>query len=268
MFSYDGRLVCTPRYPGMKVDVLNQQTIAIRCDTVAIRDKTDEKVVYAFDAQAGKIMGDGKPITHKVEVMDNRLDQCGITAERKITLVDKNRDLLLTSVPIFGTEIKIVKLANMIQSHAWNDETNMLAAMTDGKILVWYCPNGVYIDKNLLPKTLFEKDTSRVNICMIEFGKDPQPIDFLDSHLILRMSEDSLVYTSISPYPLVLYRNVMSGRWADAVCLCRFVKEENVWACLAAMATYAKDLNTAEIAYAAIQEADKVQLIINIKEIP
>ena len=32
------------------------------------------------------------------------------------------------------------------------------------------------------------------------------------------------------------------------------LKEENVWACLAAMATYAKDLNTAEVAYAAIKE--------------
>lgn len=33
-----------------------------------------------------------------------------------------------------------------------------------------------------------------------------------------------------------------------------YFQEENVWACLAAMATYAKDLNTAEVAYAAIQE--------------
>ncbi|BFZ00478.1 hypothetical protein BsWGS_03517 [Bradybaena similaris] len=261
VFSYDGRLVCTPKYPGMKADILNQQTIALSSDTVAIRDKADEKVVYVFDAQTGKIMGDGKPITHKVEVMDIGLDQCGITAERKITLIDKNRDLFLTSVRIFGTERKIIKLANMIQSHAWNDETNMLAALTDGKVLVWYYPNAVYVDKDLLPKTLFEKDTS-------EFGKDPQLIDFLGSHLILRRSEGSLVYTSISPYPLVLHRNVMNGKWADAVRLCRFVKEENVWACLAAMATYAKDLNTAEVAYAAIQEADKVQFIINIKEIP
>lgn len=34
------------------------------------------------------------------------------------------------------------------------------------------------------------------------------------------------------------------------------------------MASYAKELNTAEIAYAAIDEADKVEFIIHIKEIP
>ncbi|XP_005092728.1 intraflagellar transport protein 80 homolog [Aplysia californica] len=261
VFSYDGRLVCTPRYQGMKADILNQQTIALSNDTVAIRDKTDEKVVYVFDAQTGKTMGDGKPITHKVEVMDIGLDQCGITAERRITLVDKNRDLFLTSVRIFGAERKVIKLANMIQAHAWNDETNMLAAMTDGKILVWYYPNAVYVDKDLLPRTLYEKDTS-------EFGKAPQLVDFLGSHLILRRAEGSLISTTISHYPSVLHSFVMNGKWDDAVRLCRFVKEENLWACLAAMATYAKDLNTAEVAYAAIKEADKVQFIINIKDIP
>jgi len=261
VFSYDGRLVCSPRYQGMKADILNQQTIALSNDTVAIRDKTDEKVIYVFDAQTGKTMGDGKPITHKVEVMDIGLDQCGVTAERRITLVDKNRDLFLTSVRIFGAERKVIKLANMIQGHVWNDETNMLAAMTDGKILVWYYPNAVYVDKDLLPRTLFEKETS-------DFGKAPQLVDFLGSHLILRRSEGSLVSTSISPYPSCLHGFVMASKWDDAVRLCRFVKEENVWACLAAMATYAKDLNTAEVAYAAIKETDKVQFIINIKDIP
>lgn len=41
-----------------------------------------------------------------------------------------------------------------------------------------------------------------------------------------------------------------------------------MWACLAAMSAYAKDLTTAEIAYASLDEADKVQFIQQIKEIP
>jgi len=44
------------------------------------------------------------------------------------------------------------------------------------------------------------------------------------------------------------------GRWDDAVRLCRFVKDNSLWACLAAMSAYAKDLSTAEVAYAAIDE--------------
>lgn len=43
VYSYDGRLVCSPRYQGMKADILNTQTISLSNDTVAIRDKADEK---------------------------------------------------------------------------------------------------------------------------------------------------------------------------------------------------------------------------------
>ena len=40
--------------------------------------------------------------------------------------------------------------------------------------------------------------------------------------------------------------------------MCRFVKDETLWACLAAMAVAQKELNAAEISYAAIDEVDKV----------
>lgn len=43
IYSYDGRMVCSPKYPGMRADILNYQTVSLSNDTVAIRDKTDEK---------------------------------------------------------------------------------------------------------------------------------------------------------------------------------------------------------------------------------
>ena len=46
VFSYDGRLVCSPKHPGMKAEMLNSQTIALSNDTIAIRDKTDEKGLF------------------------------------------------------------------------------------------------------------------------------------------------------------------------------------------------------------------------------
>ena len=44
--------------------------------------------------------------------------------------------------------------------------------------------------------------------------------------------------------------------------LFRFVKDPVLWACLAGLAVHSKQLDTAEVAYAAIQEADKVTKII------
>ncbi|OWF41163.1 intraflagellar transport protein 80 homolog [Mizuhopecten yessoensis] len=261
VFSYDGRLVCSPRYTGMRADILNYQTVSISNDTIAIRDKANEKVVYVFDAQNGKPLGDGKPITHKLDVMEIALDQCGPATERRLAIIDKNRDLYLTPVRVFGTERKSYKLGNMIQSLAWNDASNMLSALADGKFTVWYYPNTIYVDRDLATKTIFEKEAS-------EFGKNPQLLQFNGNHVIIRRAEGSIVSTSISPHPCILHSYVYSGRWNDAVRLCRFVKDEVLWSCLAAMSAYAKELNTAEIAYAAIKEAEKVQFIVNIKDIP
>ena len=66
----------------------------------------------------------------------------------------------------------------------------------------------------------------------------------------------------------MLYEQVDKADFEKAIRLCRFVKENTLWACLAAMSIYCRELNTAEIALAAIDEADKVQYINYIKELP
>ena len=51
IYSYDGRLVSSPRFQGMRTDVLNRQTVALSDDTLAIRDKANEKSttsVYSY----------------------------------------------------------------------------------------------------------------------------------------------------------------------------------------------------------------------------
>ena len=64
VYSYDGRLVSSPKFQGMRADILNLQTLSLSDDTIAVRDKTDEKgrffvtktvpkyscFVYALDA--------------------------------------------------------------------------------------------------------------------------------------------------------------------------------------------------------------------------
>lgn len=51
------------------------------------------------------------------------------------------------------------------------------------------------------------------------------------------------------------------GKWEKAIKLCRFVKESTLWASLAGLSLQFKELNTAEIALAAIEAADKVVYI-------
>ncbi|XP_074403618.1 intraflagellar transport protein 80 homolog isoform X2 [Zonotrichia albicollis] len=267
LYSYEGRLISCPKYPGMRTEILNTLTVSLSNDTLAVRDRADEKVIYIFEALSGKPLGDGKPLTHKTEIVEIALDQKGLTSERKIAFIDKNRDLFITSVKRFGKEQKIVKIGTMVQSLAWNDGCNILCGIQDCKFTVWYYPNTVYVDKDLLPKTLYEKDAS-------EFRQSPRIVSFVGSQVTLRRADGSLVHLRISPYPGILHGHAGCARWQDGLRLCRFVKttatdeDQTLWACLAAMAVANKDMSTAEIAYAAIGEMDKVQYITAIRELP
>nr|XP_009920670.1 PREDICTED: intraflagellar transport protein 80 homolog isoform X3 [Haliaeetus albicilla] len=267
LYSYEGRLISSPKFPGMRTDILNAQTVSLSNDTLAVKDKADEKVIYIFEALSGKPLGDGKPLSHKTEIVEIALDQKGLTSERKIAFIDKNRDLHITSVKRFGKEQKIVKIGTMVQTLAWNDTSNILCGIQDTRFTVWYYPNTVYVDKDLLPKTLYEKDAS-------EFSKNPQIVHFVGNQITIRRADGSLIHLSISPYPAILHEYVTSSKWEDAVRLCRFVKatatdeDQTMWACLAAMAVANKDMVTAEIAYASIGEIDKVQYINSIKDLP
>ncbi|MEJ1277606.1 intraflagellar transport 80 [Cricetulus griseus] len=101
-----------------------------------------------------------------------------------------------------------------------------------------------------------------------EYSKNPHIVSFVGNQVTIRRADGSLVHVSISPYPAILHEYVSSSKWEDAVRLCRFVKEQSMWACLAAMAVANRDMITAEIAYAAIGEIDKVRYINAIKDLP
>uniref|UniRef100_A0A8C5YXR1 Intraflagellar transport protein 80 homolog n=1 Tax=Marmota marmota marmota TaxID=9994 RepID=A0A8C5YXR1_MARMA len=217
--------------------------------------------IFLFEASTGKPLGDGKLLSHKNEILEIALDQKGLTNDRKIAFIDKNRDLYITSVKRFGKEEQIIKLGTMVHTLAWCDTCNILCGLQDTRFTVWYYPNTVYVDRDILPKTLYERDAS-------EFNKNPHIVSFVGNQVTIRRADGSLVHISISPYPAILHEYVSSSKWEDAVRLCRFVKEQTMWACLAAMAVANRDMTTAEIAYAAIGEIDKVQYINSIKDLP
>ena len=45
----------------------------------------------------------------------------------------------------------------MVLSAVWHDCCNMIAALADGKFTVWYYPNTVFVDKDLLHMSMVEK---------------------------------------------------------------------------------------------------------------
>ncbi len=87
--------------------------------------------------------------------MEIGLSQGSSHAGAQLYVLDKNRELSLT--PILRGFFK--KLATMVESVLWNDEHDILAAMIDGKIVVWYYPNALFVDEELIPLLKCEKET-------------------------------------------------------------------------------------------------------------
>jgi intraflagellar transport protein 80 len=133
-------------------------------------------------------------------------------------------------------------------------ENDMLSAIMDGKLVVWYYPNVVFVDRDLVNKTKFVKESS-------DFGKDPQILHFHGTNVTIRRSDGAQLVAAVSPYPTALYGIVQRNMWEQAIQLCRYVKDSTLWACLAVMALADKELSTTEVAFAAIDEVAKLQFV-------
>ena len=72
--------------------------------------------------------------------------------------IDSNRDMFLTMVH----KPEILKISNVVDSFEWNDGNDMLACIADGKLLTWFYPNAIYVDKDLMNKAQSVKDASDV----------------------------------------------------------------------------------------------------------
>lgn len=60
---------------------------------------------------------------------------------------------------IINEALYFQKLAVMVQSIAWNMDSNILAGIQDTALTVWYYPAVVFVDNRLLRRSISVKDT-------------------------------------------------------------------------------------------------------------
>lgn len=254
VYTYDGRLVCSPKLPGLLPEQLKPGNISLSPDTLAIIDRAKPSTVHVIDVSSGRA---SEPIKHSLDIAECALNQGGLASDRKLLLIDRNRDLFLT--PVHRHEP--VKLATIVDSAVWSDAHDMVAALADQKLLVWYCPNVVYIDKDLLSKTRATQDAS-------SFGRLPHLVSFSGARIGVRRADGASMSAHASPFPAQLHALCAQAQFAKAVRLCRVVNEPAIWACAAALALASGDLETAELCLAAIDEVDKLQYVQHIRRQP
>ncbi|CAD7959088.1 unnamed protein product [Amoebophrya sp. A25] len=241
VLSYEARSLQRLRYQGMRVEFFTEKTVSLTSDMVAVVEKNS---VRLFDLHTGKQV---MSVDHKQEITHVALSQHSGEGKRFVAILDKNKDLYL--FPAHKPHLE--KLGSMVDDFLWNDATDMLVALVDQTLSCFLYPSVVFVDNTLLPLTVATKPC--------DAGNFAQLVSFHGPHVLIRKADGSNVAAMLSPYPLLLYHHIERGR---------FVKQSECWACLACQGIQARELNTVEIALAAINEIDKVQYVAYINNLP
>ena len=151
-------------------------------------------MIRVFDIKSGNATDN--IITHSTEVLDMDMNQNGMASERKLVFVDSNKDLFM--ILLHKPDEVPLKICNMVDSFSWNNQNDMLAVLTDGKLKTWFYPNAMYADKELMNKALQIIEAN-------DIGKMGQITQFNGNLVNVRRLDGSLATLSVSPYPKMLY---------------------------------------------------------------
>lgn len=56
-----------------------------------------------------------------------------------------------------------MKLASMTDSFLWHEKYDMLGSISDGRLVTWYYPTAVYVDRDLLDQVKTVKESNDIS---------------------------------------------------------------------------------------------------------
>ncbi|KAI4494196.1 hypothetical protein M0802_009065 [Mischocyttarus mexicanus] len=238
LYNYQGRLLGVPKWKGMTQEPLYPPCISLCFDTLVIRDQKNEKLLHVLEISYNKPIVENQSHTHPQYITQLALNHIGSSSDRQLALIDITKDLYLISIRASGYG-RACKIAAMAQNMMWAIDANVLAAMLDATLSVWF-----------------------------EFGKQPTIISVYNGMVNIRRGDGALVSSQFYTFFTSLHQLILHKKWKESLSLCRIAQNEILWTCMAIMATDNKELNVAEEAYAAIRRYDKVDYVRYIKNLP
>lgn len=178
-YTYDGRTLCSIRYPTLKVDQLSQSTVSASPDVIAVLDRSlgdGGRTIRLFDVRNGRGLGQSGAYVHSAPVSFLALSMgpLGGLAERKLLVIDAAKELWVvqalragqvssnpsSSISSFTTSSSsssssksisgAIRLLGVCDSAAWSEApSDALIAIADSRLHTWTCPQGLWIDPDL-----------------------------------------------------------------------------------------------------------------------
>jgi hypothetical protein len=128
-----------------------------------------------------------------------------VQSDRLLAFLDRNLDLYIASV----AHPAPVKLAASVQSFAWNGSADILAAITDNQLVVWYYPAACLAHKDLVDLTRERK--------ALRAGESASIQEFCDQLVSVRLGDGAQVAVAISPYALKFYALAEQAKCASSL---------------------------------------------------
>lgn len=285
VISYEGRIVSSPKFQGLRPEYLTREMVALSPDTVVIVDSVDAKNVFTIDVNSGKILS---KLVHSTEVAAVALNQhMNGPQERILVFCDRRKDLFVASTQTGGgsNNNSSFKLHSNVESFCFNDETDSLVLLADSKLVVYYNAAAAFVERDLLPVSSLASDAT-------EYGRNAQIVSFTNNRVSIRKIDGALVIYMIASEISLLYELGRNSKWDECLRLCRHLKTNSltgnrvnfndvlaaggavnnvticIWALLASLALLKKQLNIAELCYAELNEVTKVEYLQYVQSIP
>ncbi|XP_018322477.1 intraflagellar transport protein 80 homolog [Agrilus planipennis] len=262
IYNHQGRLVASPRWPNMRLESLTSSQISLSSDTFVVMDILNLNTVYIIDLGSNRSISENAvSIHHDVSICQISLNQAGDIQQRCVAILDKNKCIYICQIKTPYKELH--KLGSQVHSFLWNTEQNMIAAIQDTNLVVWYCPTACFNATAL-------KFTTKV-YDSYDLGSNPRINDFVGNFVTIRRGDGALVSVCISPYPAALSSLLRGGNLKEAVNLCRKINDKTLWMCLAVYVISNLDvenLSYLEEAFAATDQYDAVDYVLNLKKQP
>ena len=197
---------------------------------------------------------------------------------RAVAFLDENRDLFVARVAAlkntaFRDEEKdnakqngAVKIAGGVDAFAWSASGDgLVAASRGGEVTAWHCASAFFVDPDMITYTRSVTETpARGQGVVVEL--------FDGNRATIRGGDGAVATTSVSSssaafFP-ALHAHCAEKQWDRAIRLCRFVRDDALWATLATRAMAVDELESASIAYAALEAIEKVRFVEKARAMP
>eukprot|EP00484_Ammonia_sp_Unknown_P024564 CAMPEP_0197028854 /NCGR_PEP_ID=MMETSP1384-20130603/8445_1 /TAXON_ID=29189 /ORGANISM="Ammonia sp." /LENGTH=824 /DNA_ID=CAMNT_0042457919 /DNA_START=11 /DNA_END=2485 /DNA_ORIENTATION=+ len=255
VIGYEGRSICQLKAPSLKPKLLNTHNICATNDTLAVVDVLDQKCVHFFDPFTCRTLADS--VKHSTNVTEIALNVSITSSLRQLAFIDNNKDLFITKVHYQSP----FKLKTIVDSIAWHPECDILLALSDKQLVIWYYPSMVWCDADLLAYSVAKIDTQNI-------GSNGKIISVEGTLVTVRKNNGDEEIINFSPLPLAMYDAIRDGKWSKALRLCNLCKDETLWASLTGLAIDNGQIEVALQGLTALEEPDKILFLRSIQSLP